>query len=266
MLSATLIKREIKANYKLTLIFMAVLSMYAGMIIAMYDPKLGDSLKMMAESMPQLFAAFGMLNVGSSLLEFVANYLYGFLLIAFPLVYITMLTNRLMTRYIDKGSMAYLLATPNKHVKIALTQAANLLLGLCVLVLYVAALGIALCEAMFPAQLDITKFIVINAGLLGLLVLFAGIPFCAACVFQDAKYAMGFGVGLPVCFVLIQMIGQVGDKFTFLQYLTPITLFDIDRLVAGEAQGVYQFLLLYAAGLLFFGVGIAIFSKKDLSL
>ena len=79
MINTTLLKKEFKSNYILLLIFLAVLSMYSCMIIAMFDPKLGDSLRAMAESMPQLFSAFGMADVGTTLLESIIGYLYGIL-------------------------------------------------------------------------------------------------------------------------------------------------------------------------------------------
>ena len=117
MINKTLFAREVRSSYKLLLIFLAVLTLYGSMIVAMFDPKLGDSLNLMAESMPEIFAAFGMLDVGATLTQFIVNYLYGFLLIAFPLVFIVLLSNRLVARYVDRGSMAYLLATPNRPRK-----------------------------------------------------------------------------------------------------------------------------------------------------
>lgn len=59
-MSIVLFKREWKSNYKIIFIFIAILTLYESLIVAMYDPKLGESLNMMAETMPQLFAAFGM--------------------------------------------------------------------------------------------------------------------------------------------------------------------------------------------------------------
>ncbi|MFW5631406.1 hypothetical protein [Acetivibrio ethanolgignens] len=50
--------KECKSNYKLLLIFMAVLTMYGSMIVAMFDPRLGESLAMMAESMPDTCMVF----------------------------------------------------------------------------------------------------------------------------------------------------------------------------------------------------------------
>ena len=76
--------RNLKTIYKPWIIFSAILTMYITVIIGMFDPALGESLNQMMESMPQLFSAFGMNAPGSTLLDFMANYLYGFLLICLP--------------------------------------------------------------------------------------------------------------------------------------------------------------------------------------
>ena len=58
-MSGTLLKRELKINGKLLALFLAVLTLYGGMITSMFDPKLGESLNAMAASMPALFASLG---------------------------------------------------------------------------------------------------------------------------------------------------------------------------------------------------------------
>lgn len=265
-MNATLFKREIKANYVIILIFMAVLTMYSSMIVAMYDPKLGESLNLMAQSMPQLFAAFGMLEAGSTLIDFIVNYLYGFLFVVLPAVFILLLSNKLMARYIDRGSMAYLLATPNKRSKIAFTQAVFMVLSTLLLVIYVTVLCIIISHSLFPGDLDIPKFLIVNIGLFGLLFFLSGICFCASCVCSEAKLANGIGAGLVIAFVLIQMISQVGDKFENLKYATPLTLFNTDGILAGESKSIWMFIILYAVGLIFYSTGIIVFQKRDLSL
>lgn len=101
-MSGTLLKRELKINGKLLALFLAVLTLYGGMITSMFDPKLGESLKAMADSMPDLFSAFGMNQSGATLTEFLSNYLYGFLLVVFPMVFLILLANRLLIRYLDR--------------------------------------------------------------------------------------------------------------------------------------------------------------------
>lgn len=265
-MNTTLFKREIKANYKLVLIFIGVLSLYGSMIVAMFDPELGESLTTMAESMPELFSAFGMLEVGTTLLSFLVNYLYGFLLVIFPSIFIILLSNRLMARYINQGSMAYLLATPNKRRKIALTQALFLIVGILCLVIYVTTLCIVVGQAMFPGELEVDKFILVNVGLFGLLVFLGGLCFCSSSIFSDSKFSSGIGSGLVIAFILIQMVSQVGEKFENLKYITPLTLFQTDGLMAGETQAVLAFVILYAMGFILFGIGISVFCKRDLSI
>lgn len=264
MISLTLIKRECRSNYKILLIFMAVLAIYSSVIIAMFDPKLGKSMKAMAESMPQVFAAFGMLNAASTMIEFLANYLYGFLLIVFPSVFIILTANRLVARYTDRGSMAYLLATPNKRTKIILTQAVFLSAGIFLLVAFVTVLCMVVSGAMFPGELAVNKFLLLNTGLFGLLLFIGGVCFCASCIFNDTRLSYGVGSGLIIAFILVQMLSQAGEKFEDLKYATPLTLFQPDRLIAGKENAVWLFLVLYGVGILLFGAGIFIFKKRDL--
>ena len=245
----TLFKKESKSNWLLLVIFLGVLSVYGSMITMMFDPKMGDSLKAMADSMPDLFAAFGMLNVGTTLLEFVSGYLYGVLFIAFPGVFIIILTNRLAARYVDNGSMAYLLAAPVKRRRIMLTQAVFLLLCLLVMVGFVTGLILAFGEMLFPGELDIPAFLRLNAGLLGLLIFFGGACFCASCFCNESK-----------------MLSRVGDKFEFLRYATPLTLFDVDGLCAGDAKAWLGCAALYAAGIACTVIGIVRFDRRDLPL
>ena len=40
----SLMKQEVKANYKLYVIFLSIIAMYAVTLVAMYDPSLKDSL------------------------------------------------------------------------------------------------------------------------------------------------------------------------------------------------------------------------------
>ena len=131
-MSGVLFKKELKSNFLL----------YAATIIYMFDPEMADSLRQMTDSMPELFAAFGMATVGENLLEFVSNYLYGMIFLAFPAVHLVILGKRLVAGYVDDGSMAYLLATPKKRARIAWTQGAVMLVT-CVLTVAVVAAAMA---------------------------------------------------------------------------------------------------------------------------
>lgn len=266
MISMTLFKKEFKCNYKIILLFLAIVSMYGSVIVAMYDPKLGNSLELMAQSMPEIFAAFGMSSSGTTLIEFVTNYLYGFILIVIPLIFIILMSSRLVARYVDRGSMAYLLATPNKRTKIITTQAIVMILSLLCIVVYTTVLVIVCSNMMFNEEIDIAKFTLINIGLFGLLIFLSGMCFLSACWFNETKLSIGVGAGLSIFFILVQMLSQVGDKMEFLKYMTPLTLFQPEKLLNQNSEAIIYILILYGLGFIMFIIGILIFKRKDLSL
>ena len=55
-MNRTLFAKELRANLFVSLIIAAVLAMYIGVIVSMYDPELGESLDAMMQSMPEMFA------------------------------------------------------------------------------------------------------------------------------------------------------------------------------------------------------------------
>jgi ABC-2 type transport system permease protein len=266
MINLTLYKKEWKKNWILLVIFMAVLTMYATMIVSMFDPKLGDSLKTMAESMPEVFAAFGMADVGTTLIEFVTGYLYGILLTAFPAVYIIVLANRLIARYVDNGSMAYLLSVPEKRNKLVRTQITFLVSSLLMLLVYVMAVIVISSELMFPGHMEMKDFLKVNIGLFGLWIMTAGVCFFFSCLFNESKRANGAASAFVVYSLLVQMIAQVGDKFENLKYATPMTLFSVDNLVADKASAWYGCTIMYVVGILCFVTAAKIFERKDLPI
>lgn len=264
MILLTLYKKEWKSNGILLIIFLAVLTMYAVMIVSMFDPSTSDSLRFLAESMPELFAAFGMADVGTTLLEFVTGYLYGILFTAFPGVFLIILANRLIARYVDCGSMAYLLSAPVKRRRLAVTQASFMITALAVMVIYVTVLILAVSRMLFPGELETAAFLRVNAGLFGLLLFFGGACFLASCIFNESKNALGAGTAVVVYSILLQMISQVGDKFEKLKYLTPVTLFDIDGLAASQSSAWISCGILYLSGILLMVLGILLFERRDL--
>lgn len=265
-MNLTLYKKEWKSNWILWVIFAAVLTVYACMIVAMFDPKMGDSLKMMADSMPEIFAAFGMADVGQTLLEFISGYLYGILLTAFPAVYIILLSNKLVARYIDNGSMAYLLAVPEKRTKMIRTQVIYSITSLLALQIYIVAVLLIYSQIMFSGELEITAFLRINVGLFGLWMMMGGICFFFSSVFNDTKWASGCSTAFVVYAILVQMISQVGDKFENIKYATPMTLFQVDGLAAGDGSAWVGCLVMYLIGIVFYVTAVQVFARRDLPI
>ncbi|WP_157150732.1 ABC transporter permease [Brachyspira sp. SAP_772] len=266
MFNLVLLKKEIKSNFNILIIFMGILTMYGVVMISMFDPKLGESLKQMGESMPEMFALFGMNSYSSNLMDFLINYLYSFLLIILPLVFIVLLVNRLVIRYIDKGSIAYLFATPNSRIKIISTQILSALVNIFILNLYITILYIVVSESMFKGELDIAKMIIVNIGLFALWFSFLGICILSSVSFSSTTISLWTGAGLCILFMLFQMMSRVGEKAEFFKYLSIITLFAPSK----YSTDFYIFLIgvicLFFVGIITNILAVIIFNKRDISV
>lgn len=265
-MNRTFFRYEMRRCFRIFLIFCGVLTLYTAMIVWMFDPAMGESLKVLMESMPEVFALVGMDAPGTTLLDFINNYLFSFLYKVFPIVFIGFLVNRVLIRYQDKGTMGCLLASPNGRSQIVFTQAAVILWQLVLLLAYVAALTVCISQWQFPGELDVEGYLVEMAGLLGLMVLLSGICFFSGCLFSDGGRALGVGIGLNVLFVLLEMISQVGEDFEVLRYFTPMTLLDPGKIAVYDETAMVMMLALYLGGIALYTLGMIIFCRKDLSL
>ncbi len=72
---------------------------------------------MMAESMPQLFAAFGMLDAGKTLTQFLFELSVRLFVYCVSHGSYSDCRTRLVARWVDTGAAAYLLAAPAGRAK-----------------------------------------------------------------------------------------------------------------------------------------------------
>lgn len=266
MFNFTLYKRGMKESWKMLVIFAAVLTMYFTIIITMFDPKLGSALNEFAKAMPELMAMVGMNPSSTTMIGFMSAYLYGFIMLVFPMIFSILSANRLIARHVDKGSMVYLLAAPVKRRTVAFTQMKVIASGIFALVMYATVMGIIDCELSFPGELEIGKFILLNIGVLCLHLFIGGICFLCSCIFNDTKFSIGVGAGIPALAFIIQMMANAGKELENAKYATFFTLFNPDGIIAGEVEAFWGVAVLFVGALALFISAIMIFTKKDLHI
>jgi len=266
MLSKPLLRASIKLNYIVFIIIVAVLMLYLPIIISMYNPESQDSFNEMLKLLPkEMLAAMGFEAIGSSLLDFIGSYFYGFLIFLLPMIYSIVVSNRSIASHVDKGSMACLLSTPNTRIKIAGTQATFLSITITLLIAIVTFVGIAISAMLYPGELDVTGFILLNVGTLLLYYALTGLGFFASCLFNDTKNSLSLGAGLPVAFLVIQMISNAGEATSFLKYFTIYTLFSPENIIQGEGY-LTSFVALGVIAVVLYSSGLYVFHKRDLPL
>lgn len=266
MISIPLLKRNMVSCFKPFLIIYAVLCMYTLVIVYMYNPELADMLNQYQEAFSGMMSAVGMTGIASNLLEWMQIYLYGFLMILFPLIFIIIMVQKLIMSYIDNGSMANLLATPNSRRTIICTQALSVILWMGILMVAITVMGIVGSQMMFPDELDVKRYIMLNGSTLLMQLLICGIAFLAACICSEAKNYYALGAGLPILFFLMQMLSNMGDKLENLKYMTVYTLPPTAEIVTGESGIWGQNVIMAVVAIVLFGSGIWWFCRRDLSL
>ena len=129
----------------------------------MFDPKSVKALNEMLEMLPEsLIKALGFDVMSTELTTFIANYIYGFLILVFPVIFTIIINNRLIAKHVDNGSMSYLLTTPNSRSKFAFNQALFSITSITLLIIAVTITAIISSNLMFPNELNINKFIYLH--------------------------------------------------------------------------------------------------------
>jgi len=266
MFNFTLYRREMKKSWIMLAIFGAVITMYVSIMVSMYDPEQMKLLEEWGEAFGSMMAAVGMTAGAATYIGFIANYLYGFILIAIPMIFSILCGNRLLAGYVDKGSMVGLLAAPVKRRTVAFTQMKVLATGLVLLTVYATVLEIAVAHMTSSGELDVAKLLLLNLGLLCLHFFIGGICFFFSALANDTKFSIGLGAGIPALMFILKMLANTGGHAENAKYFTFFSLFSPDQIIAGETFGIAGMLILLAGAAALFIAAIAVFEKKDLHI
>ena len=232
MFNKALFKLEWKSNYKILVIFCLILTMYTTIMLAMYDPKLGTALETFAKSMPEIMAMVGMSGV----------------------------------RKVDNGVMSYLLCSGVERRSVWFTQMLVIITNLFVLIAFCTGLGLGCSALMFPGDLDIGAYLVLNLGVFILQLTLTGICYMCSCIFNEYRLASLFGAGIPIVFIMIQMLSNMQGSMEGLKFATLLTLFDPQKLINGNNEGYLMLGGLLVVMIVCYGVGGIIFDRKSMSL
>ena len=240
--------------------------MYLSVMIAMFDPDDMNALNEMIGMFPEeLMKAMGFSNLVTDLTGYLASWLYGMLMTALPVVYCIILGNRLVAKMVDNGSFAYLLSTPASRNRIILTQGVYAILSVIALFAAVTGAGIFISEATFPGLLDISAFWKLNLTTALVNILALMIAFFFSCVFNDAKFSLGFSSAVLIGFILMNMLGGTSDKFIILKEISIYGIFDPVEIVRGAGTAWIN-LGFSGASVLLLTASVLIFRRKQLPI
>lgn len=260
-----LYKSGLKKSAKLLGVFAALLSMYAAVIIAMFDPQIGGVLEQLQSSMPEVMAIMGMDSAANAeLIDFIASYLYGFVVPVLPMIFTVVVANNLVAKKVDNGDIVYLLASPVKRRKIVFTQAAVLLTGIVLLLVWFVGVCLVACSLLFPGQLDMEKFVALNIGAISLHLFIGGICFASSCIFNNSSHSLALGAGVCTVSYIIQMLSSADSKLEGLKYASFFTLFEPQAVILGERGAYFAVACMAFFAILIYMLAGRVFVKKDI--
>jgi ABC-2 type transport system permease protein len=265
-MSLTLFTTTFRKNWILLLIFFGVLAMYVIVMISMYNPEDIESLLSLLKVFSEDFIkAFGFSGAVTDLTTYLASWLYGMLMFALPMVYSIILGNRLVAKTVDNGSMAYLLSTPNSRNKIIITLGIYALISVLVLFIGIFALGVISSNIMFPGLLNVNGFLRLNFTTLLVNMAVLMIVFFFSCLFNESRYSLLFGAGIPIIFLLMNMLGGTAEAAKIFKQISIYGLYDpVNVAKGGETLGINLFFTCVIA--ILFIASVIIFKRKRLPL
>lgn len=264
MISLPLLKRNFKSCLMPFLIIFLLLVIYTTVIIYMYNPELSSMLSDYQKALPEMMNAVGMSGIATNLLEWIQIYLYGFIMLLFPLIFVVIVVNKLLMSYIETGSMANILASPNSRGKVIRTQIVSMFLWITILMVSITLVGLVYCHFEFSGELDISRYLLLNVCTLMLWFAVSSISFCTACFVNEAKYYYLIGAGVPLASFMFQMLGNIGDKLEWFKYLTFYSLLPTDKIVSGSSGAILPVMILVGITIVLSVIGCIRFKKRDL--
>lgn len=265
-MSLTLYKSTLKRNWLLLVIFLSVLLMYLSIMIFMYNPDDIEAITSMLDLFPEdLMKAMGFSTMITDMTSYLASWLYGLLMFGFPMVYCIILSNRLVAKMVDNSSFAYLLSTPNSRLKIILTQGIYALDSLIVLFTIIFGIGVLISSAVYPGELDIMAFLLLNVTTMLVNMTVMMICFFFSCLFNESRKAIGLGAGISISFFLLNMLGGVSQEASFLKNISIYGWYDpVDLVKNGNIWPINTIYI--ALCILLFAGSVIVFRKKRLPL
>jgi ABC-2 type transport system permease protein len=267
--SAALFRTMLKTNASTILSYAIGMSAYLWLFIWVY-PSLTKStaLNSLLQSLPQgMLQLLGYQAGVSQVSDFLSGEFYGLIYLIILAIYAITTATKLMARAVDNGSMAYLLSTPVSRTRVALTQAAVLVVGVAIIGGLTTVAGLLGVQwFVHKPGLNVGHFVEMNVVGILLFCLVGAYCFLFSSVSQDERSAAGISASLTMVFYALKVVGTLDSHVSWLKNLSVFTVFNPQDLVHGRSHFVSISIWLALAAVVLFSIAIAGFRRREMSL
>ncbi len=199
---------------------------------------------------------------------------YPVVAVLLPLVYVVIVGNKLFASQIDNGSMAFILSTPIKRSKIAITQMVFLIASLIAMFLVTSVVDVTL-TLIIDNSLAVDKILLLNLGLLLFSLAMGSLTYMFSSIFNYSKYSLSFGGGFALLFFISKILGLFGsdlfmnmgvgiEPMDFFNKITMISLYNTESILDNSTDYIMQFIALIVISSICYSVGAIWLTKKDI--
>ena len=170
---------------------------------------------------------------------------------------------------VERGTMEMVLAQPVRRQAVYVTQALATTAAAAVLCLVLlAAVWTAVRFGPWAGKVEPSRFVPAALNVFGLMVCIGGIAACVSAADSYRWRTIGILCGFYVFSILAKLVGRMSGRFGWVGWLSVLNAYEPQRLVSGTPEA-WRMLLLYdgvllGIGLVAYGIGLAIFSRRDL--
>ena len=214
----------------------------------------------------------GLASMDSSVL--ISMIFYPVVGVLLPLVYTVIVGNKLFASQIDRGSLAFVLSTPIKRSKIAITQMSYFVLSIVLMFVFITGVDIILTITI-DNSLELDKILLLNLGLSLFTLAMASITFMFSAIFNYSKHSLSLSGGFALVFFISKILGLFGsdlfmnmgigiEPMGFFNNITMISLINTSSILDGTNDYIIQFVILVLISIICFTTGSIWFTKKDI--
>ncbi len=200
-----------------------------------------------------------------------------------PMGYTIMLSNDLVAKKVENGSLAFTFSTPIKRNTYIFTEGMYLIFSETVMAaillcfgLVARQIGIACGSADIEESITIAYLLKFALGNYLVTLAVSSICFFTSSLFNKTTNAVGVGGGISIFFYICSILGLFGTKtipatiriesMNYFNYFTIMTLFDTNAVLSEDVIYWYKLIGLVAIAFVMYIASFKVFEKKDLPL
>ncbi|CQR47756.1 ABC-2 family transporter protein [Paraliobacillus sp. PM-2] len=200
--------------------------------------------------------------------QFISAEYYGLFYLLILGVFSVMMAIQLLARFVDRGSMAYLLSTRVSRAQVVITQILVLISGLIIIHILTFGAGFLAGEFLIETESTIAFSEFFEINFVGFLLFFAvgGYSLLISSMFNDERNAFSLAGGLTFLFYGMNMMGKIVTDIEWIRHFTPFSLYEPGKIASGDADVWLSCIILAAIGLISYILAVFIFRKRNLPL